>query len=222
MKIQDIELDWLGHSGFRIIFKKKIIYIDPFQLDEESEKEKADFILLSHSHYDHCSFPDIDKISKDGTIIVCTADCQSKITRIQKKLEIILIEPGKQIKFEGFDMIAFPAYNNNKPFHLKNEAWVGYLINFGKTSVYHAGDTDFIKEMSQIKENSKDFLIALLPVDGKFNMNNQEAARACEIIKPNLAIPMHFGNIAGTEADAKRFIELCKEREIKADILDKS
>jgi len=219
MKIQDIEIDWFGHSCFRLKFKKKIIYFDPFKINKE---EKADIIFITHSHYDHCSIPDIEKLTVDGTTVVCTADCQSKINRIPKKIEIIPVEPHKEITIESINVKTFPAYNKNKEFHSKNEAWLGYLINLGKTSVYHAGDTDFIEEMSYIKKHSVGYLIALLPVDGKYNMDYQEAVKSCEVIKPELAIPMHYGSIAGTEQDAKRFVELCKAKGINAEILKKS
>ena len=220
MKIQDIELDWLGHSAFKIKTKNKIIFIDPFQI---SEKDKADLILLTHSHYDHCSYQDIDKVAKDGTIIICTADSQSKIMRVSKKIEIVLVEPGKEVSLDYVQVKTINAYNTSKPFHPKSEGWVGYVLLIGKTAVYHAGDTDFIKEMASLEEYSKKFyLIALLPVDGKFNMNSQEALKAALIIKPSLALPMHYGAIAGTESDAKKFVELCQEKGINAEIIEKS
>lgn len=220
MKIQDIELDWLGHSAFRIKIKNKKIFIDPFQIDVE---DKADLILITHSHHDHCSFQDIDKIAKDGTIIICTADSQSKINRISKKIEIVLVEPGKEVSLDYVKVKTINAYNNSKPFHPKSEGWVGYLLLCEKTAIYHAGDTDFIKEMAELEEYSKKFyLISLLPVDGKFNMGYQEAVKAAMSIKPSLALPMHYGSVAGTDSDAKNFVELCQEKGINAEMLEKS
>src|SRR3989344_2271802 len=101
MKIgENIELKWLGHASFmlRNLKDRKIIYIDPYNLKENvSEEDKADIILITHSHYDHCSIADINKIVKDGTAIVLTADSQSKITRLNFKVKIQIIEPGREI-----------------------------------------------------------------------------------------------------------------------------
>jgi L-ascorbate metabolism protein UlaG (beta-lactamase superfamily) len=220
MKIQDIELEWLGHASFKIKYKGKNIFIDPWQLKSE---DKADIILVTHSHYDHCSFPDIEKIVKDGTLVICTADSQSTINKIQKKIEIVPIEPDKEVSLKDIKIKAVKAYNSNKQFHQKSEFWVGYLIFLGNTVVYHAGDTDVIKEMANIPEETKKlYLIALLPVGGTYTMTAQEAVKAAELIKPALAIPMHFGSGIGTEADGKKFVELCQEKGINAEVLDKT
>jgi L-ascorbate metabolism protein UlaG (beta-lactamase superfamily) len=89
MKIGNILLDWLGHSAFKIkTFDNKIIYIDPYSIN--GEMEKADLILITHSHLDHCSIADINKIIKPNSRVVITADCQSTImrTNIPIKIEI--------------------------------------------------------------------------------------------------------------------------------------
>jgi L-ascorbate metabolism protein UlaG (beta-lactamase superfamily) len=89
--------------------------------------------------------------------------------------------------------------------------------------IYHAGDTDVIPEMQKLtghKHPEKKF-IALLPVGGRFTMSAEEAAQAAKIIKPDLAIPMHYGSIVGDSEDAKEFVELCKEEGIEAEVLEK-
>ena len=60
---------------------------------------------------------------------------------------------------------------------------------------------------------------ALLPVGGRFTMSPEEAAEAANIIKPSVAIPIHYGTIVGNEEDAREFVQLCKENGIKAEIL---
>ena len=199
MKIQNIEIKWLGHSSFLIEDEKKI-YIDPYNIRGGGE---ADIILLTHSHYDHCSISDINKIVKDGAVVICPADCQSKIAKLDKDIELKVIEAGQTIDL-GVKIGTVPAYNLDKEFHPKAERWLGYIIKIGNVVIYHAGDTDKIPEMEKLSEyrNQGEF-IALLPVGGKFTMNAEEAAEAASLIKPSLAVPnshvSRFAADAGTQ-----------------------
>ncbi len=220
MRIGEVEIKWLGHSGF-LIKNHKIIYIDPYNIKENSEK--ADMILITHSHYDHCSVADIKGIIKEGTKIILTADSQSKITRFDIPIDIQIIEPGQELVFGETKISALPAYNLDKPFHRKEEGWVGYIVKMNYALFYHAGDTDLIPEMQKLtgyKQPDKKF-IALLPVGGRFTTSVEEAAEAAKLIKPSLAIPMHYGSIVGTKEDAEEFVKLCKGNEIDAVILEK-
>ena len=220
MKIGDVEIKWLGHSGF-LIKNSRVIYIDPYNIKEENEK--ADLILLTHSHYDHCSIRDIKKIVKEGTRIILPADCQSKITRFDVPIKIEIIEPEQEIDLGNVKILAFPAYNIDKHFHPKEESWIGYLIKMDDVVIYHAGDTDVIPEMQNLTgydQKEKKF-VALLPVGGRFTMNSEEAAESAKLIKPFLAIPMHYGSVVGTEEDAAEFVQLCKRSNINAETLKK-
>ncbi|MEM4152843.1 MAG: MBL fold metallo-hydrolase [Candidatus Pacearchaeota archaeon] len=221
MKINSIDLEWLGHAAFKINFQDLFIYIDPYQIQD---KGKADIILITHSHYDHCSQQDIEKIAKDGTTIIATPDCQSKLNRIKQKVNIELIEPDKELVIKSIKIKAIEAYNPNKKFHPKSEGWVGYIIQCADTAIYHAGDTDLIKEMSKLTGYGKkgNYFIALLPVGGTYTMTAEEASEAAAIIKPTLAIPMHYGTIIGSRNDAEKFVKLCEEKGISAKILEKS
>lgn len=215
MQIKNINLEFKGHSGFVITSPEKRIYIDPYKLN--FNEMKADMILITHSHYDHCSIEDLRKIVKDGTIIICSADCQSKLTRLDNKIKINNLEPGQEITIEGVKIKSVPAYNINKQFHGKAEYWNGYVIEIEGTRVYHAGDTDLIPEMA----NLEDIDVALLPVSGVYTMTAEEAARAAILIRPKLTIPMHYSSIIGTEEDALRFLDRCQEEGIKCEILEK-
>ncbi|HEA46250.1 MAG TPA: MBL fold metallo-hydrolase [Candidatus Pacearchaeota archaeon] len=220
MKIGEVEIKWLGHAGF-MIKNSRVIYIDPYKIKEGSEP--ADLILITHSHQDHCSFPDLSKIVKEGTKIVATPDCQSKIAKFNVPIKIELMEPGQEVDLGDVKISAVPAYNIDKHFHSGEEGWVGYIIKIEGIMIYHAGDTDIIPEMQKLtgyKQQGKEF-VALLPVGGRFTMSAEEAAEAAKIIKPTLAIPMHWGSIIGDEDDAKEFVELCEEEGIKAEILEK-
>jgi len=231
MNIKDVELRWLGHSGFLIknsapkgvpFSGGKTIYIDPYNIKETSEK--ADIILLTHSHYDHCSVADIEKVIQKGTKIIAPADCQSKITRFDVPIEMHVVEAGQEVNFGNIKISTLPAYNTDKHFHPKDEGWVGYLIKISGVVIYHAGDTDIIPEMQKLtghNKSGKEF-VALLPIGGRFTMSVEEAVEAAKIIKPTLAVPMHYASIIGSKADAKEFVELCKEEGINAQIIEKS
>jgi len=221
MQIGNADIKWLGHSGF-LIKNSSTIYIDPYNIKDGLEK--ADFILITHNHYDHCSVADIEKIIKEGTRIILTPDCQSKITRFNTPIKMEIIEPGIELTFGEVRILAVPAYNIDKSFHPKDEQGIGYVIKFNGTVVYHAGDTDFIPEMQKLtgyQQPGKEF-IALLPIGGRFTMTVEEAVEAAKMIKPSLVIPMHYGSIVGTDDDAKEFVKLCREEKINAEVLEKA
>lgn len=219
MKIDDIEIKWLGHSGF-LIKNSKIIYIDPYNIKDGHEK--ADLILITHSHYDHCSIADIEKIIKEGTKIIMPANCQSKITKFEIPIKMEIVEPGQDLDFGNMKISTLLAYNIDKPFHPKDEGWVGYLIKTNGVIIYHAGDTDKIPEMQKLtghKQSDKKF-IALLPIGGRFTMSVEEAFEAVKLIKPSLVIPMHYGSVVGSKEDAKEFADLCKEEGFDVEVLE--
>lgn len=203
MEYKGILVDWLGHDSFRIMASGKTIYIDPFNI---SGGEKADLVLITHEHYDHCSPEDIEKIVSDKTSIVCNSITAKKLGG--KK--IIKIETGESVEIEGIKITAVPAYNLKKPFHPKGSG-IGYLIETEGTTIYHAGDTDYIPEMNELKGRVN---IALLPVSGTYVMTAEEAVQAAEAIEPEIVIPMHYASIVGTEENAKRFAELYKGKAV--------
>lgn len=220
MEVGDVKIDFLGHAGV-MLFNGKKIAIDPYNISDNVEK--ADIVLLTHSHYDHCSIKDIEKIVSLGSLIICTADSQSKVMKIEG-VQIQVVEVGDEVEFGNIKIEMMAAYNKHKEFHPKSEGWVGYIIKMKDVIVYHAGDTDFIPEMQKLSGYGKhgNEFVALLPVSGKYVMNSDEAAEAASLISPDLAIPIHYGaGVAGTIEDAKNFVELCKGKNINAKILEK-
>ena len=187
-------IHWLGHDTFKITAGEKIIYTDPFKI---KRKDKADVILITHEHSDHCSPEDVKKIQGTDTVIVATPDCAVKLSGNIKKIKV-----GDKLSVSGIDIEAVPAYNTNKQFHTKDKGWVGYIFTVEGQRIYIAGDTDYIPEMKTFKAD-----IALLPVSGTYVMTSVEAVKAALDIKPKIAIPMHYGSIVGSEDDAKKFAD---------------
>jgi L-ascorbate metabolism protein UlaG (beta-lactamase superfamily) len=192
-------IHWLGHSSFRIEDKSVQIYIDPFKLS--ANLPKADIIFITHAHYDHFSAEDIAKIQKDSTIIVATSDVTSKIGK-----GTMTVVPGQSYTIGKLRVTTVPAYNSNKKFHPKGNKWVGYIMTLSTgQKIYHAGDSDYIPEMDTIKTD-----IALLPCGGTYTMTARQAAEAANIFKPKVLIPMHWGVIVGSQADAEEVKKLFK------------
>ena len=118
MKIKDTNITSTGHAGF-LIENKSTIYIDPYNLKESPKK--ADIILITHSHHEHCSLKDLKKIVKENTIIIATPDSQSRLLNFKVPIHLELIEPGEEIKIKNIKILATPAYNIDKPFHKKED-----------------------------------------------------------------------------------------------------
>ncbi len=190
-------IQWLGHDTFKVV-GEKIIYTDPYKI---KKKDSADIILITHDHFDHCVPEDVKMIQGEKTVIVATADCAKKLSG-----NIKVVKVGDKINVQGIEIEAVPAYNTNKDFHKKETGWVGYIFKVNGQRIYHAGDTDYIPEMKTFK----DIDVALLPVSGTYVMTANEAVQAALDIKPKVAIPMHFGAIVGSKADAESFAKTLK------------
>ena len=195
--INNIEV--LCHSSIRMD-KGKIIYVDPFHIEENYQD--ADIILITHSHYDHFSEKDIEKVRKADTIIYVTEDYVENARQLGfSENKIIGVKPN-QTYYEGnMEINTVPAYNVNKQFHPKENNWVGYILKIDGITYYIAGDTDITEENKKIKCD-----VAFVPVGGTYTMTAKEAAELVNIIKPKVAIPIHYGDIVGTKEDAITFV----------------
>jgi L-ascorbate metabolism protein UlaG (beta-lactamase superfamily) len=198
LKINDaITLTWLGHASFKLNDREKTIYFDPWKV---KKGELADLILITHSHFDHLSPDDLRRIQKKETVIVATKDSASKL-----KGDIRTIKPGDKITVDDIQIETIHAYNIGKNYHPKTNGWVGFIVTIGGKRIYHAGDTDAIPEMKRLSVD-----VALLPIGGTYTMTAEEAAEIANEFKPTSAIPMHWGAIVGSKADAERFKKLFK------------
>ena len=196
-----MQIQVLCHSSIKIT-TDKIIYLDPFKIKEENHD--ADIIMITHSHYDHFSEKDINKIKNSYTKILITRDLLSKTLELGfEDKNIIIVEPNNIYNVLNIKIQTIPAYNTNKMFHPKDNNWVGYILLIEDKKIYIAGDTDITEENKKIKVD-----IALVPIGGTYTMTAKEAAQLVNIIKPKIAIPIHYAEIVGTEEDAKQFKQL--------------
>lgn len=206
-------LHWLGHAAFRVD-GSKIIYFDPWKLSSGSKK--ADIIFVSHEHFDHFSLNDLKLISARDTVIVTDSAVGKQLAgnKINCK-EIKSLSPGDNIEVSGIKIASVASYNTNKQFHTRNSRKLGFIVLTDGIRIYHSGDTDKIAEMDNYRCD-----VALLPVSGTYVMTAAEAAQAALVINPKVAIPMHYGDIVGTEADAIKLKDLLQGK-VEVKILTK-
>jgi L-ascorbate metabolism protein UlaG (beta-lactamase superfamily) len=200
---EGIQITWLGHDGFKLK-KDKVIYVDPYQL--RGKAEPADLVFVTHEHFDHLSVDDLKKVVTPATTVITIAACEKAVNPLKPK-SVRVVAPGERFGVEGVQVEVLPAYNVSKfrspgnPFHPKGDGKVGFILGIGGLRIYHAGDTDEIPEMA----GARGVDVALLPVSGTYVMTAQEAVKACNALQPKLAIPMHYGAIVGSAADAEAF-----------------
>ncbi len=187
-----VEVMWLGHASIMVRTEKAVIYIDPWKVDKSLPS--ADIILLTHDHYDHYSVDDVNLLKTGRTRIVAPMNAEVVTDPIM---------PGDSLSLGDVLVEALPAYNINKEFHPKKNNWVGYVVNIMGRRIYHTGDTDHIPEMKDLKVD-----VALMPVGGMYTMTADEAGRALEDIRADHAIPIHFGDIVGSNKDAQRLSQI--------------
>lgn len=203
MKIKDIDFRWLGHDCFRLQLGDTILYTDPYKIEEG---EKADIILSSHEHDDHCHVPSLKKLCSKETTLVTTPLSKEKVKDFSCKKKYMT--PGDSITVGDINIDAVHAYNTNKfrspgkPYHPKGKK-IGFILTINGTSVYFAGDTDVIDEMEDLGEID----IAMLPISGTYVMTVDEAVEAVKKINPEITIPMHVGKGIGSLEDTKEFKE---------------
>ncbi len=193
------------HSSIKIV-GNKTLYFDPYKI--EADFHDADYIFITHEHYDHFSPEDITKVLKEGTVIVFPKSMEKDELKTQYT-NTVFVDFNEKFNLgddEVIEVCTLPAYNTNKKFHPKENEWVGYTIIFEGTSYYVAGDTDITEEAKSVKCD-----VAFLPCGGTYTMDVKEAAELANIIKPKVAIPTHYGSVVGSTEDGKNFVSLLNE-----------
>jgi L-ascorbate metabolism protein UlaG (beta-lactamase superfamily) len=194
-----LEITFVGHGTLILDFGGKVIHVDPFgQLADYSKMPKADIVLLTHHHSDHMDAMALERIRAEKTIVILTEKCAEEVKggTVMKK--------GDRRTVSGVDVEAVPAYNlvhkreGGQPFHPKGEG-NGYVLTFGDTRVYIAGDTENIPEMKALKKID----YAFLPMNLPYTMTPEMVADAVAAFKPKVLYPYHYG-----DTDTGKLVEL--------------
>lgn len=189
----------LCHSSIKMVRNGKIIYFDPFKIDRN--RNDADYIFVTHSHYDHFSEEDILKVKKENSVIVVTNDLIERTQDLGFDIDnIITVIPDKEYNISGIKFRTVRAYNENKDFHPKDNNWVGYILELDGYKYYIAGDTDITEDNKKVSCD-----VAFIPIGGTYTMDINEAANLIEYIKPKVVVPTHYGTIVGEKDDGLKF-----------------
>ena len=199
-----------AQNSIRIDANGTIIYIDPYQIDEENHD--ADFIFITHDHYDHYSIESINKILQRETAFIVPIAMDKKVRKSTPVGINNPVEPGKSYEVNGLSFETVAMYNKLKPFHPKKSGWCGYIIDVSGTRIYIAGDIDDIDEAKAVKCD-----IAMIPIGGFYTMNYKEGAGLINTMKPQVAIPTHYGTAVGSPSDGESFAKLV-DKDIQVEI----
>lgn len=194
-------IQWFGQATVKLQYSGKTIYIDPYKL---KVKDEADVIFITHPHFDHYSEEDIKMVATSGTVIFCPNEIVEKASKLGVA-KVYGVAPGFESEWRGISIRVVPAYNIIKTDkHPKEKKWVGYVLNFDHVNIYHAGDTERIPEMKNIKCD-----IILLPLGQTYTMNTvDDAVNAVLDTNATVAIPIHYGMYEGKPEDAQLFKKL--------------
>lgn len=185
-----LEISFIGHGTLMFNWNGTIIHIDPVSSEADySTLPGADIILVTHEHGDHLDLAAIDLVKKDNCMIICNSASAGKLENSH------VMNNGDRVEANGIIIEAVPAYNilnersPGNPFHPKGSG-NGYILVFGKTRVYIAGDTENIPEMEDFGKID----IAFLPMNLPYTMSPEMAADATRILEPDVLYPYHFGS----------------------------
>ena len=201
--VDNIEVN--TQNSIRIESRVGMIYVDP--LETGNDAHDADYILITHDHYDHFSPEDIEKVAKSDSILIVPEKMQGKAQEVAGAVgRIETVKPGVYREMNGLELETVPAYNILKAFHPKSAGWVGDILRIDGQRIYIAGDTDATKEAKEVKCD-----IALVPIGGTYTMDAKKAAELVNTLRPNVAIPVHYGSIVGKPSDGDVFVENVKD-----------
>ena len=178
---------WISQGCIRIQSNNNVIYTDPFEID--SIYNDADYILISHAHYDHYSPEDIKKVVKNNTVFIFP-ETMKRESENYKEHAVYFVSPGDTVKLDGVEIDAVYAYNIDKiQCHPKENNWVGYVIKIDGYSLYYTSDTELIPEMKALTVD-----VIFVPLGQTYTMNCiEDAVKAVECTKAKIAIPIHYG-----------------------------
>jgi len=214
--MEKVKITWLGHSAFLFEAEKKVL-IDPFisgnpKAPCKPEDLDPDIIAVTHGHADH-----LGDTVEIGARVGCRIISIHEVANYIKSKGVFAegMNKGGTFDVDGVSFTMTEALHSSSidasGFSFDGGCPAGFVIGIGGHSIYHAGDTGVFGDMRLIGELYEPE-IAFLPIGSKFTMGIKEAVKAVELIKPKIAVPMHYGTFDVIEQDPEEFKRAVEEK----------
>jgi len=187
---------WFRQAALRWSDGERTVYIDPW--GTTGDDQPGDLILITHAHQDHFQPDEIERLQASGTKLVAPHDVAAELSG-----DVTPVAPGESHEVAGVRFETVPAYNvaeERLDMHPKANDWVGYVLELDGRRYYHAGDTDALPELESLATD-----VAMIPIGGTYTMDYREAAGLVKAMRPQVAVPMHFGYVVCSPSHADLF-----------------
>jgi L-ascorbate metabolism protein UlaG (beta-lactamase superfamily) len=203
-----MEIQYLGHSAFRLSDGNVNVLVDPFltgnpKAAASADEVEADVILLTHGHADHYG-DTVDIAKRTGATVVAIVEVANEISG--KGVEDVR-DPnlGGTVKFDWGWVKLVPAWHTGTTPDGQVHTPAGLLIGIGGKLVYHLGDTALFSDLQLISRRGDHVDVALVPIGGHYTMDRIDAVTAVEFVNPTTVIPCHYDTFPPIETDAEAF-----------------
>ena len=193
-----------------------VIYLDPFSLTDAEAAHDADYVFITHAHFDHFSPEDIARVTGDHTELVAPASMGAEVARVADEIgatAVHLLQAGGRLELPGVAVEAVPAYNvepERLEMHPQANGWLGYALTVDGVRYYAAGDTDQNPDNEQVTCD-----VALVPIGGTYTCDPHQAAAFVNALHPKVVVPIHYGSIVGVPENFDEFAsEVAAEIEV--------
>ena len=174
-----------------------VVYFDPFALTDAEAAHDADYVLITHAHYDHFSPEDYARVAGEKTVVVAPASMAGEVAELDEAA-VHLMAAGEKLELPGLCVEAVPAYNvepERLSMHPHENGWLGYVVTLDDeaTRYYVSGDTDQNPDNETVSCD-----VALVPIGGTYTCDPHQAAAFVNALRPATVVPTHYGSIVGT------------------------
>ena len=181
-----------------------VAYFDPFALTDAEAAHDADYVLITHAHYDHLSPENYVRVANEKTVVVAPASMAGEVAGLGAA-GTRLMAADEKLELPGICVEAASAYNvepERLGMHPRENGWLGYVVTLDgePTRYYVSGDTDQNADNETVSCD-----VALVPIGGTYTCDPRQAAAFVNALRPHAVVPTHYGSIVGTYADFDAF-----------------